>query len=95
MIKLYIVETGTKMYERFQNHLSAIRRVTEDPVSVHFNKYLHSIKDLEIVGIEKIRQKDIHYRKIRESFWIDKLQTTCRGGINQNKGIGDGVRGVV
>ena len=47
-----------------------------------------------IVGIEKIKQLDIHMRKIRESFWIAKLQTLYPGGLNQNLGIGDGTRGL-
>ena len=91
---IYVGETGTTLYERFQNHLSSIRRTKEEPVANHFNLNGHNIKDLQILVIEMIRGKDIHYRKIRESFWIGKLCTLHPAGLNQNKGIGDCDRGV-
>jgi hypothetical protein len=72
---VYVGETGVSIYERFQNHLSSVRRVTGDPVAEHFNIQDHNISMLKIVGIEKIKNRDIHYRKIRESFWIGKLNT--------------------
>ena len=91
---IYVGETGTSIYERFQNHLSCIRRYKMDPISNHFNNYIHNQNDLKIVGIEKMKIKDIHYRKIRESFWIKKMGTLQPEGLNQNLGIGDGDRGV-
>ena len=48
---------------------------------------------MEIVGLEKNKVNDIHLRKIRESFWIKKLKTQHPDGLNQNGGIGDGIRG--
>ena len=35
------------------------------------------------------KNKDVHPRKIRESFWIKKLQTLKPKGPNMNSGIGD------
>ena len=52
----------------------------------------HSIDHLEIVCVEKIRDQDIHLRKVRETFWIQKLNTLHPHGLNRNLGIGDGIR---
>ena len=82
---IYVGETGCTIYERFQNHLSAIKREKDEPVATHFNDR-HSIEDFSIVGIERIKKKDIHYRKVRESFWIEKLGTINPHGLNQNYG---------
>ena len=90
---IYIGETGTTVYERFQNHISCIKRQIDHPVAEHFNSENHDILHMKIVCIEKIRKIDIHFRKIRESFWINKLQTLYPKGINKNVGIGDGIRG--
>ena len=91
---IYVGETGTTIYERFQNHLSSVRRKKEDPISQHFSTDSHSLDSIKIVGVEKIKRRDIHMRKIRESFWIEKLQTINPHGLNQNGGIGDGTRGL-
>ena len=90
---LYVGETGNKIYERFQNHTSSIRKRANNPVADHFNLEQHCINSIEIVGLERIRMNDIHLRKIRESFWIKKLKTKHPDGLNQNYGIGDGIRG--
>ena len=89
---LYVGETGNKIYERFQNHLSSIRNNNSNPIAEHFNSDKHNIKDIEIVGLEKIKKNDIHLRKIRESFWIKKMGTLHPKGLNQNSGVGDGIR---
>ena len=88
---LYVGETGTTIYERFQNHISSIKRKQDHPVSEHFNTPDHKLEHLTIICIEKIRKNDIHYRKIRESFWIAKLNTVEKG-INKNYGVGDTAR---
>ena len=91
---VYIGETANSIYTRFQNHLSSIKRQTDDPVASHFNSKGHDKDCLKIIGVEKIKGKDIHFRKIRESFWIKKMGTLIPNGLNQNLGIGDGDRNV-
>ena len=83
---IYVGETGTRIYDRFQNHLSSIRKNKEEPIPVHFNHGVHRIDHLKIIGIEKLRKRDIHYRKLRETFWIGKLGTLQPKGLNQNMG---------
>ena len=91
---VYVGETGNTIYERFQNHISNIRRKKDEPISRHFNGKNHNLGNMKILGLESIGRLDIHRRKIRESFWIQKLQTITPGGLNQNKGVGDLDRGV-
>ena len=90
---VYVGETGTTIYEQWQNHLSTVRRRTDNPVSRHFNATNHDIEAMEVIGLEILRKKDIHLRKIRETFWINKLETIHPKGLNMNYGIGDGIRG--
>ena len=86
---VYVGETGVTLYERFQNHISSIRNNKNEPIPNHFNGPHHELKDLKIVGIEKIRKNDIFLRKIKETFWIKKLQTLIPVGLNQNEGLGE------
>jgi len=89
---MYVGETGTTLYERCQNHISSIRRHTDQPVAVHFNLAAHTVNSLEIFCLENLKKEDIHLRKIRESFWITKLKTIHPFGLNMNYGVGDGIR---
>ena len=75
--------------------MSAIKRHTDDPVAKHFNTHKEKGDCLRIVGLEHIKNNNIHYRKIRESFWIKKLGTLWPEGLNQNLGIGDGDRSLL
>ena len=86
---VYVGETGVSLYERFQNHLSAIRSNKDEPIPNHFNNNNHDVSDLGIVGIEKIKQNDILLRKAKETFWIRKFETVQPKGLNQNEGLGD------
>ena len=88
----YVGQTGTTIYERFQNHISSMKRTDNNPIESHYRDKRHSVQNLEIVCLEKIRGNDIHHRKIRESFWIQKLKTIHPYGLNKNLGIGDGIR---
>ena len=85
---LYVGETGNTVYVRFQNHLTAIRQDKNGHISNHFNDPSHKMEDLKIVGIEKIKINDTYLRKIRETFWIKKMETFKAPGCNSNLGSG-------
>ena len=85
---IYVGETGTSIYERFQNHISSVRNQKQEPIPMHFTSDGHSLKHFRIIGIERLRRRDIHFRKIREKFWIKKLGTIQPYGLNQNLGVG-------
>ena len=57
---------------RMNGHRSDIRtNKTEKPVAAHFCQPDHCIDDLEVRGIEKIRDHgSTQWRKHRESYWI-------------------------
>ena len=61
------------------------------PIPSHFKSAGHSPKDLKFIGIEKVKRKNIHLRRIRETFWIKKLGTIRPYGLNQNYGVGEDV----
>ena len=52
---------------------------TTAPVGVHFRQAGHSIHDLEIIPVERVRQKNNLLRKIRESFYIEKFNSVNKG----------------
>ena len=80
---VYVGETGNSLYERMSNHLSRIRNFRDDVVPLHFNSEDHDINCFRIVGIESIGGQSLQYRRVRENFWIKKLDT-YHNGLNIN-----------
>ena len=76
----YIGETGRRICDRFQEHRGTItnlsQRTTTKPVGEHFHLPGHSIKDIQIIPIEKVRSDDPWIRKAREQFYIRKFDTS-------------------
>ena len=72
---------------------STLRRKTDNPISRHFNSANHNMESMDVICLELIRRNDIHLRKIRETFWINKLGSIHPKGLNMNYGVGDGIRG--
>ena len=73
----YVGETENPLHIRMNGHRSDIRTgKTEKPVAAHFTLPDHSVDDLEVMGIEKIRESDTtQWRKLREKYWIFTLKT--------------------
>ena len=78
----YCGETSTSLRVRLSNHRCTIKNNRNYPVAKHFNKENHSVKDLEIIPIEKIRVNSKKVRQQREAFWIFELRTLYPEGIN-------------
>ena len=80
----YIGETKLSVRDRLRGHRGTIIQPAQDntsaPVGVHYRKAGHSICDLEMIPIEKIRQ-DGRTRKSRERFYIQKFDVV-RAGLN-------------
>ena len=81
----YVGETGGKLYTRVQNHLSTIRTgKTSFCVSSHFNHGDHTESDMAVVGLEKVWQNSVIYRRLREQRWVGFLGTNQeQGGLNK------------
>jgi len=79
----YIGETGKKLKQRFNQHLAYVRSTNENqkPTATgeHFNLPGHSIDNMKVSILEKVSQDSITYRKIRESFYINKFETKHQG----------------
>ncbi|XP_066302861.1 uncharacterized protein [Branchiostoma lanceolatum] len=84
----YVGETKQTLANRLNGHRSSIKTKKDTPVSAHFNQPDHSMEDLEVLGIEKLRytgQEDStrQHRLHRESYWIHQLRTLHPDGLNQ------------
>ena len=84
---VYVGETGTSLYSRVQNHLSSIRcNRLELPVARHFSVDCHDVRDMRVVGLERVWRSDVFYRRQREMRWIQLLGTDSEhGGCNKRR----------
>ncbi len=79
----YVGETVNALHIRLNGHRSDVKtKKLDKPVAAHFNLPDHSIEDLEVMGIEKIHDNDPGRRKLRESYWIFKLESLAPQGLN-------------
>ena len=70
----------TTLYQRTMNHLSGIRNNRYGaPLTKHFNERNHSIGDFRITGLEVSKEDNVVYRRLREGYWIRKMQTVEYG----------------
>ena len=53
-------------------------KVTSQATGDHFNLPGHSLSDMKVMVIEKIKVNDEIYRKVRESYHIQKFKTYYR-----------------
>lgn len=84
----YVGETKNSMRKRGANHLSSVRCKYPYPVALHFNRPGHTIDNLKITPIEKIKTplenpRSENIRKQRELYWIYELQTIFPNGLNK------------
>ena len=79
----YIDKTGKSLVERFRGHRGTVVQKGQDqttaPVGVHFRQPGHSIHDLEMIPIEKVRKEDSLLSKTRESYYIERFDTVNKG----------------
>ena len=81
----YAGETESALHIRMNGHRSDITtRKLDKPVASHFNQPDHSLEDLRVMGIEKIKNYSKRQRKLRESYWIFELRTLMPEGLNIN-----------
>ena len=79
----YAGETVNALHIRMNGHRSDITtKKLDKPVSAHFNQPDHSLKDMSVMGIEKIHVNNTDRRKLRERFWIFELRTLTPEGLN-------------
>ena len=76
----YIGETKIILKFRLADHRGYItNQDLSKPTGQHFNTPGHSLADLSITILEKVRSQDHLYRKERERYFIRKFNTFYRG----------------
>ena len=72
----YIGQTERKLSDRFSEHRGYVnRKILSQPTGQHFNSPGHSISDMKITVIEKIKKNDKSYRDERETYFIALYNT--------------------
>ena len=84
----YVGQTKCQFKIQICEHLADIRHKRDSPVSLHFNKELHSVNSVKCEIIEALKgnpesDSSKSLRDRREQFWIHQLQTKYPNGINK------------
>ena len=74
MKTVYVGKIERSLKQRVKEHFWDIRGNKETPVAVHFKQAEHKLDDLQV--IEYVKDTSLYYRKFREQFWINKLNTS-------------------
>ncbi|KAK3089634.1 hypothetical protein FSP39_005226 [Pinctada imbricata] len=85
---VYVGETERTLAERAKEHLADIKHKRNKTVSNHFNLKDHSEKDVKFTILEKCYSNSMYYRKGREIFWMEKLNTFVPFGLNIKSKLG-------
>ena len=79
---VYVGETERTVKQRVKELLWDIRGNKDKPAAIHFNQGGHKEDYLEVQVIDSIKDNSLYYRKIREEFWMSKLNTVTPFGVN-------------
>ena len=81
----YIGQTKKTLGDRFANHRGYVNNKNLDKATgAHFNLPGHSVSDMTISVIEKVRRTDGNYREERESMHIRDFRAK-HSGLNRKK----------
>ena len=76
----YVGETKRIMKFRFAEHRGYVNNGDESQATgEHFNSPGHSLSDMTITILEKVKSNDDLYRKEREKYFIRKFNTFYKG----------------
>jgi hypothetical protein len=83
---LYVGQTKN-FRNRFLNHRSAITKKSNTAIGIHFNSINHSVRDLQVILIERIQGEENLQNLLdeRERFWIKTLDSK-NNGLNLDDG---------
>ena len=81
--KTYIGETKRYLKSRLDDHRGYIvNTLTNNATGEHFTQPGHSLADLQVTVLEKVKKNNTLYRKEREEYFIRKFNT-FHNGINK------------
>ena len=76
----YIGETKRQLKYRISDHKTYIKSENmEQATGEHFNLPGHSISNMKVTIVERVKKNDDQYRKEREKYFINKFNTFYRG----------------
>ena len=76
----YIGETGRRLADRFREHIGYVKSANlTQPTGNHFNLPGHTLSNMKVTVLEKCKENNPTYRKIRESYFINQFNTTAKG----------------
>ena len=78
--------TEKPMHERLSQHRGYVTRNTQDATGHHFNRPGHTLGNMNITIIERVKSKDPIYRKERERYCIRKFNSLDQG-MNKSPGL--------
>ena len=78
----YIGQTGRTPRERFREHRRGIQNNTDESIPIHFNLPHHTLNDVELIPLLKVRNSRDSYRYTMEQHFISTAGT-LRNGINR------------
>ena len=78
----YVGQTEQSLRDRFYLHRSDIDLNRGTPLTCHFNENNHTLRDMRCCIVERVFGTTLQDREDREDFWIDKLKTLARCGLN-------------
>ena len=75
----YVGETRRILKFRFAEHRGYVNNQEDTPTGEHFNSPGHSLADMTVTILEKVKSSDDLYRKEREKYFIRKFNTFYKG----------------
>ena len=75
----YVGETKRILRFRFTEHRGYVNNSDDTPTGEHFNSPGHSLADMTITILEKVKSNDDLYRKEREKYFIRRFNTFYKG----------------
>ena len=78
----YIGQTGRTLRERFGEHRRRIQNNTDESAPIHFNLPHHTLNDVELIPLLKVRNSKANYRYAIEQHFISTAGT-LKNGINR------------
>ena len=76
----YVGESERQLKERLSDHKQYIKSIVPTQATgEHFNQPGHTLSDLSITIIEKVKKNETMYRKQREKFHIKNFNTFYKG----------------
>ena len=85
---VYVCETERTVGERIKEHVADIKHERDKAVAVHFSAANHTYKDLRFLILERCVTDSCYYRRARENFWMERLNTITPHGINKKSQLG-------